>query len=106
MNLYPTVSNQADMKLSPIGDVVSMELDYESLLSVQLDKVCPIAKQTATELEVFCSQVGPDIDKLEVAIQNLSLQTGRDPGLSDYPMLSAWEGISYVHSATLDAKQM
>ncbi len=105
MNRYPTVSNQADMKLSPIGDLVSMELDYESLLSAQLDKVCSFAKQTATDLKEFCSQVEPDMDKLEVAIQNWSLQTGRDPGLSDSRLLSAWEGISYVHSATLDVKQ-
>jgi hypothetical protein len=37
---------------------------------------------------------------LEVAVKDVALKTGKDPGLGDTPMLSAWEGIVFVNSST------
>jgi hypothetical protein len=102
---YEKGSAEADFKLSPIGSFQDDEIDMESLLIAQIDKVYTLVTSTANQLDSFRQDVGNDIDKLESGLQSVSLKTGVDPGLGDSPMLSAWEGISFLHSAIQDLKR-
>jgi hypothetical protein len=40
--------------------------------------------------------VGEDIDRLELAVYDVTLKTGKDPDIGDTPMLSTWEGVSFT----------
>jgi hypothetical protein len=98
-------SEYQSSKLSPIGQYKDEDLDMESLLVAQMDKVATFSKDTAQSLDLLRQTVGEDVDRLEAGLQNLTLKVGDDPGISDTPMLSAWEGAEYLHSLLQDFKQ-
>lgn len=102
---YEKSSAEADFKLSPIGSFQDEKIDMESLLITQIEKVYTLVNVTAHQLDLFQQEVGNDTNKLESSWQSVSLKTGVDPGLGDLPMLSAWEGICFIHSAIQDLNQ-
>lgn len=49
--------------------------------------------------------MGEDIDRLELAVYDVTLKTGKDPDIGDTPMLSTWEGVSFTFESTANAVQ-
>ncbi len=91
-------------RISPIGSKV-YDMDLDTLLTAQLDKVLMFSQDIASDVTNFKKAVGEDIDRIEVAVQDLNLKAGKDPGLGDTPLLTAWEGIAFVNSVAQDAIQ-
>ncbi len=90
-------------KLSPLGSSLLEDIDSESLIAAQMDKLLVACKETMTKFEKMRLAVGEDVDRLEAGIHEISLRTGKDPGLSDTPLLSAWEGVAFVHASMQEA---
>lgn len=86
-------------KLSPLGSSLLDDIDSESLLAAQMDKLLLASEETVNKFEKMHHAVGEDVDQLEVAVHEVSLRTGKDPGLGDTPLLSAWEGVAFVHAS-------
>ena len=96
-----------DTKLSPIGMMLMEEVQEveTEVLAAQLDKLLVLSKDTASGLSKLRMEVGSDIDRLELAVQEVACKAGTDPGLADAPMLSAWDGVAYVNHSLQEAKQ-
>jgi hypothetical protein len=52
-------------------------------MAVQLDKILIFSQSIATGVANFKTAAGADIDLLEVAVQDVTLKTRKDAGLSD-----------------------
>jgi hypothetical protein len=90
-------------KLSPLRSSLLEDIDSESLIAAQMDKLLVACKETMTKFEKMHLAVREDVDRLEAAIHEISLRTGKNPGLSDTPLLSAWEGVALVHASMQEA---
>ncbi len=91
-------------RIFPISSNV-LDMDLDTLFAAQIDKVLTFSQNISTDLATFKKAAGDDIDCLEVAVQDVNLKTGNDPGLSDIPLFTACEGISFVNSVAQDAIQ-
>ena len=94
-------------KLSPIGTLLMAEVEDADteVLAAQMDKILTLAKDNAAGLDKLRREVGADIDRLEVAVQEIACKAGTDPGVGEAPMLSAWEGIAYVNTTLNEVAQ-
>jgi hypothetical protein len=92
-------------KMSPLGTASMEDVDSTSLLTAQVDRLLQANKESIAKFEKLRHAVGTDVDKLEVAIQDLNLKIGNDPGVGDTPMLSVWDGIAFVNSSIQDNVQ-
>lgn len=93
-------------KVSPIGSLLAEVQDVDTeVLATQLDKMLTLTKDNVTRLDKLRREVGNDIDRLEVAVQEIARKAGTDPGIGDAPMLSPWEGISFVNNTVQEALQ-
>jgi hypothetical protein len=92
-------------KLSPIGQYKDENLDMESLLSAQLDKVSTFSKGTAQSLDLLHQAVSEDIDQLEVGLWNLTLKVGADISLDPTSVSSSLVSRILGEKLSLDAWQ-
>jgi hypothetical protein len=92
-------------KVSPLGTSFLADIDSETLMAAQMDKLLLASKELLSKFEKMRIAVGEDVDRLEAAVHDVSLKTGKDPGLGDTPLLSAWEGVAFVHANMQEAIQ-
>lgn len=82
---------------SPIG-LLGEEDDAVSVVMAQMDRLLSLVRAQVSKAEKLKASVGLDVDRLEAVIQGVDLKIGSDPGVSDTPLLSVWEGVAYVNT--------
>jgi len=103
-SLWGSENQDGEGEISPIGTRL-YNTDLDTLLAAQLDKVLNFSQSIAINLARFKEVKGKDIDTLEFAVQDIDAKMGRDPGLSDTPLLTTWEGIAFANSAAQESNQ-
>lgn len=87
----------ASLQLTPLS-AMGDEDDQVSRLLAQWDQFVRAVTKLDAEVVSFKQRVGTDVDLLELKMQGIEASLGVDPGISDTPVASVWDGVALVNA--------